>query len=162
MNATGFWEKKRQELQSQGKLPTPRHEPVPNTVWWSDDNSSERQARRGQLTELPDSYQEHDYSRATHLHSKEGNCPNCNSANYMKPSSSGAARCWNCGYINGRQVNDLDTMSVIADVHTVKVRQTEDGGASKYRARIGKTAAEIAAVNRELELSNMGKSYVDS
>lgn len=166
--ANSFWDRKRAQLQQEGKLPVPRQPVTSHGAWWQDEQSEHNPALKSYngLAATPVSQQvpndNHDYSKATHLKSSAGNCPNCNSGDYVKPSASTAARCWNCGYIDGRQVNDLDTMPITADVKTVSVRQTADGGAQKYRARISTSPAELARAGMELEQSFIGRARVDS
>lgn len=98
----------------------------------------------------------HDFSKAMHLRDKSGNCPNCGSTDFVSPSASHATRCFACGYIQGRQVNDLDTMAITADVKTVNVRQAQ----SAHGTRIGTSAADIAQANRNLALSEVGKGHI--
>lgn len=155
MDTSAFFARKRQELQP---VQPQRQNNLP---WWQDPDRSGAKPQQEQI--IPQD-SDHDYSRADHLKSHTGNCPHCGSASYMKPSSSGAARCFDCGYISGRQVNDLDTMNIMAadSAQTLHVKQTADGGAQKYRTRIGKSGADIRMANAELEQSAQGKAYIDS
>lgn len=157
MTSETFWARKRQELQQQGKLPQQR----PATsygggAWWSEtqSGSNPEQVMQQEQEHEP----KHDFSKAMHLKSNDGNCPNCNSGDYVKPSASAAARCFQCGYIQGRDVNDLNTFAAVADVQTVKVRQT----ASAQGVRMGKSLAEINATNAALEKSAQGKARIDN
>lgn len=156
MSTSTFWLKKRQELQQQGRLPPSR---LPQDIpWWQDPDYTK--SNRDIPTEpmpVVDS-KEHDFSKASHLRDKSGNCPNCDSADFMSPSASAAARCFACGYVHGRQVNDLDTLAITADVQTVKVRQAS----SAQGVRMGTSVAEINAANYTLALSEQGKSHIDS
>lgn len=150
-----FWTRKRQELQSQGILPPLR--PSRLTPWWQDPEYT-KPGNRVPAEEIHIADGVHDFSEAHHLRDKSGNCPNCGSSDYMSPSASAATRCFSCGYTHGRQVNDLDTMAITADVKTVKVKQA----ASAEGVRMGTSAAEINKANYTLALSENGKSYIDS
>ena len=153
-----FWTKKRQELQSQGKLPPPQ--PSRLIPWWQDpDYTKPDRQLPEQQTQPEDS--NHDFSRAEHLKSKSGNCPNCNSSNYAQgPDTRTVTRCFDCGYTGGRRVNDLDTMNIMSSgsARTLNVRQS----ASAEGIRMGTSSAEINAANYKLALSEQGKSYIDS
>lgn len=157
-----FWEKKREQLQQQGKLPQPRQEPVRNGPWWDESGNITRQRVDNQPQENYDSREEprHDFSKATHLQSKVGNCPNCGSGDYVKSSPTIAARCWNCGYIDGRQVNDLDTFVALQDAKVIKVKQS---GAA-HGIKLGSVADknQIGMLNAQLEQSALGKAQIDS
>jgi hypothetical protein len=157
MDTSAFFARKRQELQK--NQPPSNSRPL-DRVWWQEDTLNEHRKDFTPKEVIDDN---HDFSRAEHL-KKSGKCPNCNSTSFMKPSSSGAARCFDCGYIEGRQVNDLDTLNIMSsqDAKTLHVKQTADGGAQKYRARISRDANEIRMANAELEQSANGKAYVDS
>lgn len=159
---TDFWQKKREQLQQQGKLPQPRQEPVRNGPWWDETGNITRQPIDNQPQQQYDSNQEpqHDFSKATHLQSKAGSCPNCGSGDYVKPSATVAARCWNCGYIDGRQVNDLDTFVALQDAKTIQVKQT----ASAHGIKLGSTPDknQMALLNAQLEASANGKVLIDS
>lgn len=153
---TDFWELKRQQLQQQGKLPQPRQEPVKTGgAWWSDNPEPASMTHEEAILHLE---QEHDFSKAQHLRDKSGSCPNCGSGNYVSPGASASNRCFDCGYIQGREVNDLNTFAAVADVHTVKVRQT----ASAQGIRMGRSVAEINAANAKLQLSEHGKAKIDN
>jgi hypothetical protein len=153
---TDFWEIKRQQLQKQGKLPQARPEPVNyNGAWWADEDTRLNRNPAADMTR--DNSDEHDFSKAQHLKDRAGSCPNCNSPDFMSVAAS-APRCFACGYIQGRQVNDLDTFAVAVDANTLKVRQTQ----SSQGIRIGKSVAEINAANRALQLSEHGKAKIDS
>lgn len=82
----------------------------------------------------------------------------------MKPSASAATRCFSCGYVDGRQLNDPDLMSGIVNpssVQTLHVRQTADGGdirtGGRDRRHMGGSAADIAYNNSLLEKSAQGR-----
>jgi hypothetical protein len=161
MDTSTFFQKKRQEQQKQN--PSPNYQG--NLPWWQDPDytRSNRDRPTQPIETVKDS--NHDYSRADHLKSNTGNCPNCGSGSFVKPGASAAARCFDCGYISGREVNDLDTMNIMAlngDAKTLHVKQTADGGAQKYRARISRDANAIRLANAELEQSYTGKAHVDS
>ena|ERR1700728_2284425 len=161
--ANTFWERKKQQLQQEGKLPAPRQPVTSHGAWWQDEQPVPKQNDNPMQSPLHAvSADGHDFSKATHLSSKAGNCPNCGSGDYVKASASTAARCWACGYIDGRQVNDLDTLPISADVRTVAVRQTADGGSAKSRIRISRNPAELARASMELEQSFIGRARVDS
>lgn len=146
MKSADFWNKKRQEMQPQ--QPVTNRLLSHNSAWWQENQMQAPQIQQ----QLPD---EHDFSKATSLKSLD-KCPNCYSGNYVKSSASVAARCFDCGYIDGRQVNDLDTMAITADVATVKVRQA----ASAHGSRIGHTAASINEANANLARSEQGKGTI--
>jgi hypothetical protein len=153
MDTAGFFAKIRQQQQKQNPVPQ-RNQELP---WWQDQTYTGKQAEQEPVVET-----EHDFSKATSL-SQKNNCPNCNSSDFMKPSSSAAARCFSCGFTQGRELNNLDTINIMSsDAKTVKIKQTADGGAQKYRARISKNADEIRQANQELEQSLIGRSYIDS
>jgi hypothetical protein len=158
---TRFFDKKRQELQK--NLP-PSPSRSLDRPWWQDPDYTKPDNRvPTDEPQMADGV--HDFSRADHLKSNRGNCPNCGSTSFVKPGASAAARCFDCGYIEGRQVNDLDTLNIMApssEARTLHVRQTADGGAHRYRARIGRSASDINRANAELEQSAQGKAYVDS
>lgn len=154
-----FWDLKRQQLQQQGKLRVQRQEPPkPGGAWWSDETGHNSFYQRGYEAGLTDSSPEHDFSKAQHLRDKSGACPNCSSGNYVSPGASSANRCFNCGYIQGREINDLNTFAAVADVRTVKVRQA----ASAQGLRMGRSAAEINQANAKLALSEHGKAKIDN
>jgi hypothetical protein len=161
MDTSTFFQKKRQEQQKQN--PSQR---LPGDIkpWWQDpDYTKSNKDRPTEPMEAVDDNR--DFTRADHLRSGSGNCPNCNSTSFIKPSASSTARCFDCGYIDGRQVNDLDTLNILApsvEARTLHVKQTADGGAQKYRARISRNGDEIRMANAELEKSFAGKAYVDS
>jgi hypothetical protein len=162
MDTSKFFQVKRQESQKNN----PQLPRLPGDVkpWWQD--ASYTQSNRDRDTQPLETVDDkHDFSRADHLRSGNNICPNCGSTSFVKPSASVASRCFDCGYIDGRQVNDLDTMNIMSlngDAATLKVKQTADGGAQKYRARISRNAAEINKANAELEAVHNGKAYVDS
>lgn len=157
--AQDFWELKRQQLQQQGKLPQPRQEPVKyKGAWWAEETETETLVHGPTREQQVIQDSNHDFSKAQHLRSNAGNCPNCGSGNYVSPSASSANRCFDCGYIAGREVNNLDTFSVAADVRTVQVRQAS----STQGLRIGTSAAEINAANARLIQSEHGKAKIDS
>lgn len=76
----------------------------------------------------------------------------------MSVSVSSAPRCFDCGYIAGREVNDLNTFTAVADVQSVKVKQI----ASAEGLRLGRSVAEINAANAKLQLSERGKAKIDN
>jgi ribosomal protein S27AE len=157
-----FFQKKRQQLQKENPQLFSQKSNLP---WWQDANYT--QSNRDRPTEPMDAVDDgqHDYSRADSLKSNAGNCPNCASSSFMKPSSSAAARCFDCGYIQGREVNDLNTLDVtISEVAAprLQVKQTADGGAQKYRGRFSKSGNELRMASAELEQSANGKAYIDS
>jgi hypothetical protein len=48
----------------------------------------------------------HDFSKAA-SRKQSSRCPECDSGNFMKVTSSTAARCWECGYVEGREIADV-------------------------------------------------------
>jgi hypothetical protein len=150
-----FWDKQRQKLQAEGKLYTPRQEPIPSSpgAWWAEGTRIIPQPREQQ--EQPN---QHDFSKAAHLRQRNNSCPNCASEDFVKPSSSSAARCFSCGYIEGRDIKDLNTFAAMPSARTIQVRQT----ASAHGARMGTSVAEINAANASLEASSQGKAHIDS
>lgn len=80
---------------------------------------------------------------------QDNSCPECGSGNYMQPpDSSRASRCFDCGYVKGREIRDSNRPGsgiVPGSVHQAK--QTVAGGSSgsNYHGNIT-TASE--AVNR--------------
>src|SRR5215469_17891550 len=98
MDTSAFFAKKRQELQRNN----PQASKIPDTPWWQDPElSKSRSHEPAEPTGMPS-----DFSKANHLRGSKPNCPNCGSEDSMKPTSSTAARCFDCGYIQGREVND--------------------------------------------------------
>ena len=160
---TDFWERKRQELQKEGKLPQPRPEPVraPGQPWWAEGSTLVPQPPQASQDASPgraEGTEGRDFSRAMHLRSKEGSCPMCSSSEFMRPSATAAARCFACGYVQGREVNDLAVFSVASpDAATIRVRQVE--AAHGYKP--GNSVADINAANAALESSAIGKARID-
>jgi len=158
-----FWEKKRQELQREGKLPQARPEPVRTASgpWWAEGSTlvpSQPQVPQSASQPHTEGTEGRDFSKAMHLRSKEGNCPMCGSTEFMKPNAMAATRCFACGYVQGREVNDLAVFSVASpDATTVKVRQIE----SAHGVRTGHSAAEINLANASLESSAQGKASIN-
>src|SRR5579859_7151424 len=136
MDTSAFFARKRQEQQQQNPSRKLSNDTKP---WWQDTNYTQPEISE----KVNDSATSPSHpSRSIR---NDGNCPNCNSGSFVKPSSTSAARCFDCGFIEGRQVNDLDTLNIMspsADARVLHVRQTADGGAHKYRARISRNAAE--------------------
>lgn len=161
---TDFWAKRREQLQQQNPQPQPRQEPVRNAPWWDDTGTITQQGIDKQqqdpytVTTGQPQQDEHDYSKATHLKSRAGSCPNCGSGNYVKPSATIATRCFDCGYVEGRQVNDLDTFVALQDAKTIQVKQAD----SAHGIRLGSSPDknQIAMANAELEASANGKTRI--
>lgn len=163
-----FWSRKKQELQDSGELPSPRRSEPVSGPWWADgttllqqrQNAAERQPE-GRI-EPSDGLDGHDVSKASHLRASS-NCPRCGKTDFMKVSASVAPRCFSCGYVEGRQLNDENLMSGIVDpstVNTLKVKQTADGGGSRDSRHMGGSVAEIAHNNALLEQSAQGKANI--
>jgi hypothetical protein len=73
----------------------------------------------------------------------------------MKPSATISARCFDCGYTAGRQLNELELPGIASpDATRLKVKQLDSGG------HFGRSAAEIAQNNAVLEQSAHGKAKV--
>lgn len=167
--AVDFWTRKRQELQAKGELPQARTEPTRVGTWWDEEghitgtkatpepvNYYDPKESYSLATGLLDSSR--DFSKATHLKSKAGDCPNCGSGDYVKPSALVVARCWNCGYTEGRVTNDLDTFVAMPDARTLSVRQLDGAHGIKLGSRPDKN--EMAYMNAQLEASASGKAMV--
>lgn len=154
---TDFWDRKREELQTKGELPKPKPTVMQsNGAWWMVDNSL-----RGNQLEPPrpsedhtDPYEGHDVSRAEHLRQKD-RCPECGSGDYFKTSAATAARCWTCGHVEGRRLNEPNMPSIVStDARTLQIRQTQGGG------HFGRTAEEIHHNNAILEQSAQGRTNI--
>lgn len=164
MDSSDFWSKKRLQLQQQGKLPQPRQEPVKTSgPWWADEPTQPATKESGMVTGVVEGtahlieQQEHDFSKAMHLKDKSGHCPNCTSGNFMNTSASYAARCFDCGYTQGRELNDLDVFALSPDAQTINVKQTR----SAQGKREGTSLADINAANAVLERSAQGKATIE-
>lgn len=163
-----FWSRKKEELQAKGELPpSKRSEPV-SGPWWSEGTTllqqrqNEAQSQPESRTGPSDGLDGHDVSKAAHLRASS-NCPRCNKTDFMKVSAATAPRCFSCGYVEGRQLNDENLMSGIVDpssVNTLKVRQTSDGGGARDARHMGGSAADIAYNNAILERSAQGKAQI--
>ena len=167
-----FWTRKKEELQAKGELPSPRRSEPISGPWWADGTSllqqrqnepqNQPESRPGASESRPGTVDGHDVSKASHLKASS-ECPRCQSNDFMKVSSSTAPRCFSCGYVGGRQLNDENLMTGIIDpssVATLKVRQTADGGSSRDARHMGGSVADIAHNNAILEQSSQGKANV--
>jgi len=174
---TDFWERKKQELQQEGKLPMPRPEPVraSDVPWWAEgtqlhqpQQNAPQNPAQGVL-ELPGIVDGHDVSQAQHLKS-ESSCPMCGAGGrgkerlpgIMKPSATSAARCGSCGYVEGRGINTDGVISSIAisGVETKSIRQTADGGSRQNSTHMGASAADMAFNESILRQSESGKVLI--
>ena len=145
-----FWTRKREELQQKGELPKP-HVPVTqsNGPWWAYPEQTATQEPN--VPQQP--AQSHTGPRPR---PSEGSCPHCQSGNYMKPSSSMAARCFDCGYTDGRQLNELNLPGIASpDAATLKVKQIQQGG------HFGSSVQEINQNNAVLEQSAQGRTKLN-
>jgi hypothetical protein len=146
-----FWSRQKEKLQNEGVIPAPRT-PVTqsNGPWWSHGtNLVPRTEQAQEPLQQP--------TRPVPSASRTDVCPNCGSGNYSKPSTMAAARCFECGHVDGRQLNDTNLMPGLiqhGDVKTLAVRQIASGG------HFGRSVAEINANNAVLEQSAQGKAQV--
>jgi len=143
---SNFWERKREELQREGVIPAPKPSVVSRDgPWWADPGN--HKTAPVQEAQRP-------------LQPREGEsrqllCPHCHSDNYMKPSSSVSARCFDCGYTSGRQLNELELPGIASpDATRLKVKQLPSQG------HFGRSVAEINANNAALEQSAHGKTKI--
>jgi hypothetical protein len=139
-----FWSRKRDELQAKGELPVPRSEPVSGPWWAHGTNLLPRQEIEPQQpvqrrAEAP----------------REGGCPNCQSGDYSRATSSTAARCFDCGYVQGRQLNapNMPSGLLSSGAQTLQVRQLGSQG-----GHFGRSVAEINANAAVLEQSANGRT----
>lgn len=139
-----FWSRKKAELEQTGQIPSKqRSEPI-SGAWWQEpvsdtrETSKEPQRPSEGRTEL------------------SGNpCPNCHSGNYHKPTPSTAARCFDCGYVDGRQLNEPNLSSIVSTgVPSVRTKQLASGG------HFGSSVAEINHNNAVLERSAQGREKI--
>jgi hypothetical protein len=141
-----FWTRKREELQKEGVIPTPR-QPVTQSdgPWW--------QAPRQPTQEQPNVSQRPSQGR-TEVHGQP--CPNCGSGNYWAPETSTANRCFDCGYVHGRQLNEPNLPGIATtDAPRVKTKQLEQSG------HFGSSVAEINQNNAALEQSAQGRTKLN-
>lgn len=141
-----FWTKKREELQQKGELPKPALPPRQSSApWWAEGTRI--------LPEQRSVPQEASQSRTRPTGPF---CPFCQSENYMKPSSSMAARCFDCGHVEGRTLNEPNLPGISSpDAATLKVKQIQQGG------HFGRNVAEINANNAALEQSAQGRAKLN-
>lgn len=101
--------------------------------------------------------EKHNFAQATNL-VKADWCPGCGSGNYMKPTSSSAPRCFNCGYVDNRDIHEFGApLSAVSDAGASRhARQISTGG---FRGDI-KSGLEAAQMNAQLEASAVGRSSV--
>src|SRR5580692_5774847 len=96
MSSSNFWQRKVQELS-----PAPPPSPVkPDEPRW---RIVPQQQENKPL--VPLTADEHDFSKARSNRQKSA-CPECDSGNYMKVTPASAARCFECGYVDGRFIAD--------------------------------------------------------
>jgi len=144
-----FWARKKQELQKEGKLPVPRPSVMASDgPWWQDPRETTRQAPKepqGPSQGRAQAPRPGEYGQVS--------CPHCRSGNYSKPSPSTASRCFECGYVDGRQLNEPNLPGIaVTDAPSVKTRQLSSQG------HFGRSAAEIAENNAVLEQSAQGRA----
>jgi len=142
-----FWTRKKEELQQDGTLPTPRPSVMAtDRPWWAEGTKILPEDRN-----TPQRPSEPRTGRTD-----EAACPHCRSGNYMKPSSSISARCFDCGYTSGRQLNELELPGIASpEAATLKVKQIQSGG------HFGRSTAEIAQNNAALEQSAQGRAKLN-
>lgn len=178
-----FWTLKKQQLQEKGELPSARPEPVSNGPWWQSgsypsqqENGPQRglqshtEASEGQRSD-DGKIDGHDVSKAMHVKSSSA-CPMCQAGGpgkeklpgMMKATSSSASRCMSCGHVDGRTLNDVALLSgarVPENVaQSVRIRQTDDGGARTDSTHMGGSVADIMHNQAILERSHEGKTTI--
>lgn len=102
-----FWARKaakQQQAQAPQGVQAPRQVLMPRVdqPWW---RVVPDQPTSQQMPQQVDDRQ-HDFSKAV-SNRQNSRCPNCDSGNFMKVTSSTAARCWECGYVEGREIADV-------------------------------------------------------
>ncbi len=138
-----FWSRKKEELQEQGVIPSPKPQPHFHGPWW----------QVAPVVRLDEKQPQG--PPQSHARPSGPACPHCHSGNYAKPSSSIAARCFDCGYTEGRQLNKLNLPGIATpDARTLKVKQIDTS------AHFGRSVAEINQNNAVLEQSAQGKTKV--
>lgn len=137
-----FWTKKRQELQENGMLYTPKPSVTAHKgPWW--------QEPREDTTQPEIASHRPSQGRTEALGER---CPHCGSGDYTKPSPSIAARCFDCGYVHGRQLNEPNLPGITSDAPRIQTKQLESGG------HFGRSLAEINENNAVLEQSAQGRT----
>lgn len=128
-----FWARKlekkaREEGWAQQLAPIQRS----NGPWWRDD-SGLVPGQGYQDPQAQNPSEGRDFSKAVHLKS-ESSCPECGhlpgrGKNFYKPSPSMARRCFECGYVEMREIHDVSTyMSPTLEGPAQMSRQTASGG----------------------------------
>jgi hypothetical protein len=139
-----FWTRKKEELQEQGVIPVPRPQPDFHGPWWQVAPEARQAAQQPQGPSQPPTG------------ASGTQCPHCSSGNYMKPSPSISARCFDCGYTAGRQLNELELPGIASpDANKLKVKQIDTGG------HFGRSVAEINHNNQVLEQSASGRAKLN-
>lgn len=172
---TDFWERKKQELQQEGKLPMPRPEPVRASEgpWWAEGTQLHQpqqiEPQRPAQGHIAGTVDGHDVSKAAHLKA-ESYCPMCGAGGpgketlpgIMKPNATAAARCGSCGYVEGRGINTDGVISSISvsGVETKSIRQTADGGSRQNSTHMGASAADMAYNEAILRQSESGRVLI--
>ena len=138
-----FWSRKREELQKEGVIPTPRPSVMKQDgAWWMTDSNLRGNPQEPQNPPQPRPGE-----------TRQTSCPHCHSENYMKPSASITARCFDCGYTAGRELNELELPGIAPpDANKLKVKQLPSQG------HFGRSKAEINQNNAALEQSAQGKA----
>jgi len=140
----GFWERQAAKQRLANPTPGTVNEGRPLTPkvdrpWW--DMNVPTSSVPVSQPEVP---QEHDFSKATNLKQRM-TCPDCGGNNYWKVTPSTAARCFECGYVDGRQIADINRPIGRTSDGSIgnKTRQTDSGGrvVNNYHGNIS-TAAE--------------------
>lgn len=164
-----FWARKLSKQQPHG-LPVPQRVLAPRVdqPWWQiiqerTEQQTVSQSRqddgvfRGQpfqqvhLTDdivvTLDENGEYRPKKATHL-KRSGRCPDCDSGNFGRGEDrSRAMRCFDCGYVEGRNISDINRpIGATSDQPAQRARQVSSGGArvDNYHGNI-KTAADAVS-----------------
>jgi hypothetical protein len=136
-----FWERQRAKVAAQNPPPSP---PVSDVPWWAQgtnlvpharqpENAAPAQPQGQADTNRIDG---HDISRAEFLRGKAEECPQCPvnpdtgiRGNMFKTSSSAAWRCFDCGYVDGREIHDISLpITATAEGPARRARQIEGQG----------------------------------
>jgi hypothetical protein len=118
----------------------------PNQPWWRVASPVPQQpAQQVQ----PETVQpEGEYNPRKLMHTKSGGiCPDCGGNNFFRGTSNTARRCFECGYVEGRDIADPNRpMGMTAEGPAQRARQTAAGGAriNNYQGNIS-TASEAVS-----------------
>lgn len=130
-----FWDRKRQELYPQRALEVQRSEP-----WWQRNTVPQKlvtpPVQPGQQ-QLDLGYVDgHDVSKADILKGNAEECPRCPrdprsgiAGNMYRPSRNAAMRCFDCGFIDGRDMGEGQSRIATVQGATQTAKQTASGGA---------------------------------